>query len=75
MIHDLACVVDDTPVRELKLSVRAYNCLHYANIRTIGELCTYSRKDLLNIKNLGKRTIDEIIHALKEFGIEASMIF
>ena len=57
-------------IEELELSVRAYNCLKRANIHSISDLLGYSAENLLEIKNFGQKSADEVIEALKSrFGI------
>ena len=56
-------------IEDLELSVRAFNCLKRANINSIAELLTKSENDLLNIKNFGKKSSDEVIERLKAFGL------
>jgi DNA-directed RNA polymerase subunit alpha len=56
-------------IEDLELSVRAFNCLKRANINTIAELLTKSESDLLNIKNFGKKSSDEVIERLQAFSL------
>ncbi|MGC8764644.1 MAG: DNA-directed RNA polymerase subunit alpha [Brevinematia bacterium] len=56
-------------IAELELSVRASNCLKAANISTIGQLLEYSKQDLLNIKNFGRKSLNEISEKLKMYGL------
>ena len=57
-------------IEELELSVRAYNCLKRASINSMGELLKKSENDLLNIKNFGKKSSDEVIERLHHFGLD-----
>lgn len=58
------------PIEELNLSVRAYNCLKRAQINSVADLLEYSQEDLLEIKNFGQKSADEVIEALqKRLGI------
>jgi len=57
------------PVSELDLSVRASNCLEYANIKTLGELVTREEDELLELKNFGKTTLVEIKKKLNQLGL------
>ncbi len=57
-------------IEDLELSVRAYNCLKRASINSMAELLKKSEHDLLNIKNFGKKSSDEVIEKLQEFGLE-----
>ncbi len=64
---------EDSPkmtIEELELSVRAYNCLKRASINSMSELLKKSEHDLLNIKNFGKKSSDEVIERLHHFGLE-----
>jgi DNA-directed RNA polymerase subunit alpha len=65
--------VEETPtmtIEELELSVRAYNCLKRASINSMSELLKKSEHDLLNIKNFGKKSSDEVIERLHHFGLD-----
>jgi DNA-directed RNA polymerase subunit alpha len=57
------------PVSELDLSVRASNCLVYANIKTLGELVIREEDELLELKNFGKTTLVEIKKKLNQLGL------
>ncbi|MDR1168399.1 MAG: DNA-directed RNA polymerase subunit alpha [Heliobacteriaceae bacterium] len=57
-------------IEELELSVRAYNCLKRASINSMQELLRKSEHDLLNIKNFGKKSSDEVIERLHHFGLD-----
>ena len=52
-------------IEELQLSVRAYNCLKKAQINTIGDLLQYSPERLLELKNFGRKSADEVFSTLK----------
>lgn len=54
------------PIEELQLSVRAYNCLKRAQINSVADLLDYSQEDLLEIKNFGQKSAEEVIEALKQ---------
>lgn len=56
-------------IEDLELSVRAFNCLKRANINSISELLQKSEHDLLNIKNFGKKSADEVIERMNAFGL------
>ena len=56
-------------IEELELSVRAYNCLKRANINSLGELLSLSYDELMNIKNFGKKSADEVIERLHAMGL------
>lgn len=59
---------DSTPLCELDLSVRSYNCLMRAGIDTAGKLRKLSADDLYRIRNLGRKSIEEITRKLEELG-------
>ncbi len=68
-------VVEEEPVpsltiEDLELSVRAYNCLKRASINSMAELLKKSEHDLLNIKNFGKKSSDEVIEKLHQMGLD-----
>jgi DNA-directed RNA polymerase subunit alpha len=64
-------VVTEILIEEIPISVRAYNCLKRAQINTINDLVNYSREELLEIKNFGRKSVDEVILALeKRFNIK-----
>ncbi len=56
-------------IDELELSVRSYNCLKRAGINTVEELTNRSLESMGNIRNLGKKSLDEIQGRLKDFGL------
>lgn len=70
-----AAVVDegesvlDTPIEELDLSVRSYNCLKRQGVNTIGQLTECSEQDLLNIRNFGAKSIEEVKDKLQGMGL------
>ena len=53
-------------IEELELSVRAYNCLKRANVHTLSDLLQYSAEYLLEFKNFGQKSADEVCDSLKE---------
>lgn len=60
-------------VDELELSVRSYNCLKNANIRTIGELVIKSEAEMLKTKNFGRKSLNEIKEILSSMGLGLGM--
>ncbi len=60
-------------VDELELSVRAYNCLKNANIRTIGELVQRTEQDMLRTKNFGRKSLNEIKELLGRMNLQLGM--
>ena len=57
------------PVEDLQLTVRSYNCLKREGIHTVGELISRSEQDLLDIRNFGAKSIDEVKAKLVEMGL------
>ena len=60
-------------VDEMELSVRSYNCLKNANIRTIGELVQKSEAEMLKTKNFGRKSLNEIKEILSGMGLSLGM--
>jgi len=58
------------PIEELEFSVRAYNCLKRAGINTIGDLTEKTEDDMSKVRNLGKKSFEEIIMRLAELGMK-----
>ncbi len=59
----------ELPIEEMDLSVRSYNCLKRAGINTVEDLIKKSRGDMLKVKNLGIKSIDEVIAKLESYGL------
>ncbi len=59
----------ELPIEEMDLSVRSYNCLKRAGINTVEDLIKKSRGDMLKVKNLGIKSIDEVINKLESYGL------
>ncbi len=62
-----------TPLADLDLSVRAYNCLKAAEIRTLGELVNYHIDDLLKFRNFGKKSLSELEEFVRDKGLHFGM--
>ena len=60
-------------VDEMELSVRSYNCLKNANIRTIGELVQKTEPEMLKTKNFGRKSLNEIKEILGGMGLSLGM--
>ena len=60
-------------VDEMELSVRSYNCLKNANIRTIGELVQKTEAEMLKTKNFGRKSLNEIKEILASMGLSLGM--
>lgn len=56
-------------IEELELSVRSFNCLKRASINTVEELTRKSEDDMMKVKNLGKKSLDEVKNKLEELGL------
>jgi DNA-directed RNA polymerase subunit alpha len=63
----------DKSVEELELSVRSYNCLKNANIRTIRELVQKTEAEMLKTKNFGRKSLNEIKEILQTMGLSLGM--
>ena len=61
------------PISELRFSVRASNCLEYADIRTVRDLVQRNEDQLMEIRNFGETTLDEVTHLLGELGLHLGM--
>ena len=57
-------------IDELELSVRSYNCLKRAGINTVGELTNRTAEDMMKVRNLGRKSLDEVLAKLQEFGLQ-----
>ena len=57
-------------IDELELSVRSYNCLKRAGINTVEELCNRTSDDMMKVRNLGRKSLEEVLAKLKELGLE-----
>lgn len=60
----------ETPIDELDLSVRAYNCLKRANINNLQDLVNKSENEMMKIRNLGKKSLKEVIDKVKDMGLD-----
>jgi DNA-directed RNA polymerase subunit alpha len=56
-------------IDELELSVRSYNCLKRAGINTVQELCAKTSDDMMKVRNLGRKSLEEVLAKLKELGL------
>ena len=59
----------EMPIEELELSVRSYNCLKRAGIATVEDLAKKSQEDMMKVRNLGKKSLDEVTNKLIELGL------
>lgn len=59
----------DQKIEDLDLSVRSYNCLKRANINTVGELTQKTEEEMMKVRNLGRKSLKEVIQKLNEIGL------
>ena len=57
-------------IDELELSVRSFNCLKRAGIKTVEELCSRTSEDMMKVRNLGRKSLEEVLAKLKELGLQ-----
>ena len=67
--EDKQTKVLEMTIEDIDLSVRSYNCLKRAGINTVADLTKKSESDLAKVKNLGKRSLEEVIAKLQSFGL------
>ena len=60
----------DKKIEELDLSVRSYNCLKRAGINTVGDLTQKNEEEMMRVRNLGRKSLKEVIQKLREIGLE-----
>ena len=60
-------------IDELELSVRSYNCLKRAGINTVEELCNRTSEDMMKVRNLGRKSLDEVLAKLNELGLSLNL--
>ena len=73
MLESEEKVVDsklDKKIEDLTLSVRSYNCLKRANINTVGELTQKTEEEMMKVKNLGRKSLKEVVQKLREIGLD-----
>ena len=56
-------------IEELDLSVRSFNCLKRANINTVGDLISKTQDEMIKVRNLGRKSLEEVIHKLNQLGL------
>ena len=64
--------VYDTAIEDLDFSVRTYNCLKRANINTLGDLAVRSEDEMMKVRNLGKKSLEEVMQKMKDLGFALS---
>jgi DNA-directed RNA polymerase subunit alpha len=57
-------------IEEMDLSVRSYNCLKRAGINTVQELTNKTPEDMMKVRNLGRKSLEEVLAKLKELGLQ-----
>lgn len=67
--EDKQTKVLEMPIEEMDLSVRSYNCLKRANINTVDDLIKKSKQDMLKVRNLGLKSIEEVVAKLSSYGL------
>jgi DNA-directed RNA polymerase subunit alpha len=60
----------DLTIDELDLSVRSFNCLKRAGINTVEDLINKSEMDMMKVRNLGRKSLEEVLAKLKELGLQ-----
>lgn len=60
----------ETPIEELDLSVRAYNCLKRAGIHNLSDLTSMTEVEMMKIRNLGKKSLKEVMNKINELGLK-----
>ncbi len=64
----------ETAIEELEFSVRSYNCLKRAGIHTVGDIVARTEHDMMKVRNLGKKSLDEVINKVKSLGLQFKTI-
>ncbi len=62
--------VRDLSIEELDLSVRSYNCLKRAGINTVEDLASKTEEDMMKVRNLGRKSLEEVLNKMAELGLE-----
>ena len=60
----------ETPIEDLEFSVRSYNCLKRAGIHTVADIVSKTEQDMIKVRNLGKKSLDEVVNKVAELGLE-----
>ncbi len=69
-----AAKINEMSIDELELSVRSYNCLKRAGINTVAELCEKTTDDMMKVRNLGRKSMEEVEQKLEELGLSLKPI-
>ena len=67
--EDKAHKLLEMSIEDMDLSVRSYNCLKRAGINTVEDLIKKTEDDMLKVKNLGRKSLDEVIHKLESYNL------
>lgn len=67
--EDNTSKVMDMTIEDLDLSVRSYNCLKRAEINTVADLMQKSEEDMIKVRNLGRKSLEEVKKKLQELGL------
>ena len=59
----------DMTIEELDLSVRSFNCLKRANINTVEDLINKTQDEMIKVRNLGRKSLEEVEHKLAQLGL------
>ncbi len=71
-LEDESSKVLSMNIEDLELSVRSFNCLKRAGIHTVEQLCNKTPDDMMKVRNLGKKSLDEVLLKLKELNLSLS---
>ncbi|MBO4569898.1 MAG: DNA-directed RNA polymerase subunit alpha [Clostridia bacterium] len=71
--EDKVAKLMEMSIEEMDLSVRSYNCLKRAGINTVEDLTKKTEEDMLKVKNLGRKSLDEVINKLVDMGLNLSV--
>ena len=67
--EDDSSKVLDMTIEDLDLSVRSFNCLKRANINTVADLAEKTEDDMMKVRNLGRKSLEEVKKKLEELGL------
>jgi len=59
-------------IEDLDFSVRSYNCLKRAGINTVGDLINRTEEDMMKVRNLGRKSLEEVMNKLVSLGLSLS---
>ena len=70
--EDKKTQVLELSIEELDLSVRSYNCLKRAGINTVEDLANKTEEDMMKVRNLGRKSLEEVLNKMNELGLSLS---